>query len=88
MAEFLETYQFGIYLCFFLLPIVQEDVGILGAASACASGLANPFITFILVLLGLTTSAWVNILLEGPQITEAGPRNMLRIPRSLKLRIA
>ena len=57
MIEFIETYQIGFYLCFFLLPFLQEDVSVLGAASACASGLGNPFIGFVLVLLGLTVSA-------------------------------
>ena len=57
MAEFFGTYNILIYVCFFLLPFVQEDVSILGAASVCASGIANPFLAFGLVLLGLTTSA-------------------------------
>jgi len=65
MVEFFETYQIGIYLCFLLLPIIQEDVGVLGAASACASGLANPFIAIILVLFGLTTSAMGKYFIGG-----------------------
>lgn len=38
MTEFIQQYQWGLYLCFFLLQFVQEDVSILGAASACVSG--------------------------------------------------
>ena len=86
MIEFIETYQIGFYLCFFLLPFLQEDVSVLGAASACASGLGNPFIGFILVLLGLTVSAslkyglgraatsrdWARKYAENPKILKAG----------------
>jgi len=97
MVEFFETYQIGIYLCFLLLPIIQEDVGVLGAASACASGLANPFIAFILVLLGLTTSAmgkyfiggaanhqsWAKKYAENPKVVKAGDRVKSNLGKSL-----
>ena len=56
MLELAAQYQVGIYLCFFFLPFLQEDVAILGAASACASGLGNSVLGFSLVLLGLVVS--------------------------------
>ena len=86
MMEFIQTYQMGFYLCFFFLPFLQEDVAILGAASACASGLGNPIVGFVLVALGLTTSAslkygigraatsqnWARKYAESPKILKAG----------------
>ena len=56
VLELAAQYQVGIYLCFFFLPFLQEDVAILGAASACASGLGNSVLGFSLVLLGLVVS--------------------------------
>ena len=86
MTEFIQQYQFGLYLCFFLLPFLQEDVSILGAASACASGLGNPLLGFLFVGLGLTTSAslkyglgraatsrdWAKKYAQNPKILKAG----------------
>ena len=59
MTEFIQQYQLGLYLCFFLLPFLQEDVSILGAASACAGGLGDPFLGFLFTALGLIVSASV-----------------------------
>ena len=47
MIEVIQQYQLGLYICFFLLPFAQEDLSILGAASACASGLGDPFSGFV-----------------------------------------
>ena len=86
MTEFIQQYQLGLYLCFFLLPFLQEDVSILGAASACASGLGNPLLGFLFVGLGLTASAslkyglgraatsreWASKYANNPKILKAG----------------
>ena len=86
MIEFIQQYQLGLYVCFFLLPFLQEDVSILGAASACASGLADPFLGFFFTAAGLTTSAslkywlgraatsrdWAKKYAENPKILKAG----------------
>ncbi|MDB2438105.1 VTT domain-containing protein [Hellea sp.] len=97
MAEFFATYPYLIYFCFFLLPFAQEDVSILGAASVCASGIANPFFAFILVLLGLTTSAmgkymigsvgasqsWTKKFTEDPKVIKAGENVKTNLGKSL-----
>jgi len=86
MIELLQQYQVGLYICFFLLPFLQEDVSVLGAASACASGLANPFLGFVITALGLTSSAslkyglgraatsqdWAKKYGENPKMLKAG----------------
>ena len=86
MIEFIQQYQIGLYICFFFLPFLQEDVSILGAASACASGLGNPFLGFLLTGAGLTTSAslkyglgraatsqdWAKKYAQSPKILKAG----------------
>jgi len=97
MSEFVQTYQLGFYLCFFFLPFLQEDVAILGAASACASGLGNPLLGFVLVALGLTVSAslkygvgkaatrraWARKYAENPKILKAGERVKGNLGKSL-----
>lgn len=86
MIDFIQQYQLGLYVCFFFLPFLQEDVSILGAASACASGLGNPFLGFLLTGAGLTTSAslkyglgraatsreWAKKYTQNPKILKAG----------------
>ena len=86
MSEFIQQYQLGLYFCFFFLPFLQEDVSILGAASACACGLGNPVLGFLFVGLGLTTSAslkyglgraatsrvWAKKYAQNPKILKAG----------------
>ena len=84
MIEFFETYQIGFYLCFFLLPFLQEDVSILGAASACASGLGNPFLGFFLVALGLTVSASLKYGLGRAATSRAWARKYAENPKILK----
>lgn len=97
MAEFFGTYNILIYVCFFLLPFVQEDVSVLSAASVCASGLANPFLAFGLVLLGLTTSAmgkyaigslatsqsWTKRFTDNPKVVKAGENVQTNLGKSL-----
>ena len=97
MIEFFETYKIGLYICFFFLPFLQEDVSILGAASACASGLGNPIVGFVMVLLGLTASAtlkyglgraairqdWARKYAENPRISKAGDNVTTNLGKSL-----
>ncbi|MEP3890341.1 MAG: VTT domain-containing protein [Hellea sp.] len=97
MTEFIQHYQLGLYLCFFLLPFLQEDVSILGAASACASGLGNPLLGFLFVGLGLTTSAslkyglgraatsrdWAKKYAQNPKILKAGDSVESNLGKSL-----
>ena len=84
MSEFIQTYQLGFYLCFFLLPFLQEDMAILGAASACASGLGNPFLGFVLVALGLTVSASLKYGLGKAATSRAWARKYADNPKILK----
>ena len=86
MIEFIQQYQIGLYICFFFLPFLQEDVSILGAASACASGLGDPFLGFFFTAAGLTASAslkyrlgraatsreWAKKYAQNPKILKAG----------------
>lgn len=84
MIELIQQYQIGLYICFFLLPFLQEDVSILGAASACASGLANPVLGFIIVALGLTTSASLKYGLGRAATSQAWARKYGENPKMLK----
>jgi len=97
MIEFIQQYQIGLYLCFFLLPFLQEDVSILGAASACASGLGDPFLGFLFTGAGLTASAslkyglgraatsreWAKKYAQGPKILKAGDNVKSNLGKSL-----
>ena len=97
MIEFIQTYQLGLYICFFFLPFLQEDVSILGAASACASGLGDPFLGFLLTGAGLTTSAslkyglgraatsraWAKKYAQSPKILKAGDNVKTNLGKSL-----
>ena len=97
MTEFIQQYQLGLYICFFLLPFLQEDVSILGAASACASGLGNPLLGFLFVGLGLTSSAslkyglgraatrrdWAKKYAQNPKILKAGDSVESNLGKSL-----
>ena len=97
MIEFIQQYQLGLYLCFFLLPFLQEDVSILGAASACASGLGDPFLGFLFTGAGLTASAslkyglgraattgeWAKKYAQNPKILKAGDNVKTNLGKSL-----
>ncbi|MEP1230890.1 MAG: VTT domain-containing protein [Litorimonas sp.] len=97
MMEFIQNSTFGLYICFFLLPFLQEDVSILGAASACASGLGDPFLGFIFTAAGLTTSAslkyglgraatsreWAKKYAQNPKILKAGDNVKSNLGKSL-----
>ena len=84
MLEFFETYKIGFYICFFLLPFLQEDVSVLGAASACASGIANPVLGFLMVFLGLSTSASLKYMLGRAAISQTWAQKYAENPRILK----
>ena len=76
---------------------MQEDVSILGAASACASGLGNPLLGFLFVGLGLTASAslkygigraatnreWARKHAQNPKILKAGDNVKGNLGKSL-----
>lgn len=97
MTEFIQQYQLGLYVCFFFLPFLQEDVSILGAASACASGLGDPFLGFLFTAAGLTTSAslkywlgraatsreWAKKYAQSPKILKAGDNVKTNLGKSL-----
>lgn len=97
MTEFIQQYQLGLYMCFFLLPFLQEDVSILGAASACASGLGDPFLGFLFTGAGLTASAclkywlgraatsreWAKKYAQNPKILKAGDNVKTNLGKSL-----
>jgi len=44
------------YLCALIGPFIQEDVAVLGAASAAVSGVGTPLWMFVAVTIGLTVS--------------------------------
>lgn len=97
MAEFIQQYQIALYVCFFLLPFLQEDISILGAASACASGLGDPFLGFLFTGAGLTASAslkyglgraatsrpWARKYADSPKILKAGDSVKTNLGKSL-----
>ena len=99
MVEFLLNYQFGLYLCLFLLPFAQEDAAILFAASASVSGLGHPLAGFIWVLLGLCGNIsikyvigraainhkWARKLAENPKVEKAGEQVRSNLGKSLFL---
>jgi membrane protein DedA with SNARE-associated domain len=84
VTEFIQQYQLGLYICFFLLPFLQEDVSILGAASACASGLADPFLGFAITAAGLTTSASLKYWLGRAATSQASAKKYAQNPKMLK----
>ena len=97
MIEFIQQYQLGLHICFFFLPFLQENVAILAASSTCARGLANPVLGFLLVGLGLTTSAslkyglgraathraWAKKYVQSPKIAKAGDAVKSNLGKSL-----
>lgn len=97
MMELLQNNQIGLCLGFFLLPFLQEDVSILGAASAFASGLGDPFLAFFFTALGLTASAtlkyglgraattreWAQKFTQNPKVLTAGDRVKANLGKSL-----
>jgi len=97
VIDFLQNYQIGLYLCFLLLPLIQEDVAVFLAASASISGLGNPVLGFLMVLIGLIASAalyyaigqaaikqkWARRFTENPKIEEAGDRVKNNLVKSL-----
>ncbi|MFC7290236.1 DedA family protein [Hirschia litorea] len=56
LLSFFEVYPWGIYVCFLILPFVQEDAAVIGAAAASAHGLGEPALLVISILAGLTAS--------------------------------
>ena len=84
MIDLIQQYQIGFYICFFFLPFLQEDVSILGAASACASGLADPFLGFFLTGAGLTTSATLKYWLGRAATSREWAKKYAQSPKILK----
>lgn len=97
MIEYFQQNQLGLYACFLLLPLIQEDVAVFLAASASASGLGNPALSFLMVLIGLTASAvlyyaighaansqnWARQFSENAKVTKAGDRLKHNLVKSL-----
>jgi len=97
VIEFIQNYQIGLYLCFLLLPLIQEDVAVFLAASASVSGLGNPVVGFVMVLIGLIASAalyyaigqaaikqkWARKFTESPKVEQAGNRVKKNLVKSL-----
>ena len=48
--------MWGVYLCLLIAPFIQEDTAVLGAASLSLSGIGNPLLIFVFVVLGLSAS--------------------------------
>lgn len=84
MIELIQQYQLVLYVCFFFLPFLQEDVSILGAASACASGLGDPILGFLLTGAGLTTSASLKYSLGRAATSREWARKYTQSPKILK----
>ena len=97
MIEFFHQFPIGLYLCFFLLAFAQEDVAVLGAASACASGLGDPLFGFLFTAAGLSASAslkyaagraaqsrdWAKKYAQSPKILKAGDSVKSNLGKSL-----
>ncbi len=46
----------GVYLCLLIVPFIQADAAVLGAASISLSGVANVAVIFFFIVLGLSFS--------------------------------
>ncbi len=85
MFDVIETHQIVFYFCLFLAPFLQEDVSVLGAATASASGLGDPTMMLFAVSFGLVASAslkyglgraantqkWAKKYIENPKVEAA-----------------
>ena len=97
VIEFIQQYQLGLYVCFLLLPLIQEDLAVFLAASATVSGVGNPVVGFLVVLIGLTASAalyygigyaairqnWARKFTENPKVEKAGEQVKTNLVKSL-----
>lgn len=56
LLTFFEVYPWGVYACFLILPFIQEDAAVIGSAAASVSGLGDPALLALSILVGLTFS--------------------------------
>ena len=86
MEEFLANNIWAVYICALVALFVQEDLAVLGAASASVSGLGNPFFLFITITIGLTVSDLWKYWLGRAALTQGWARKHAESPRIIKAR--
>jgi len=72
------------YLCALIGPFIQEDVAVLGAASAAVSGVGTPLWMFVAVTIGLTVSDLWKYWLGRAAISQPWAKKYAQNPRILK----
>ena len=72
------------YLCALIGPFIQEDVAVLGAASASVSGVGTPLGMFIAITIGLTLSDLWKYWLGRAAISQDWAKKHAENPRILK----
>ena len=87
------------YICALIGPFIQEDVAVLGAASASISGIGKPLWMFIAITIGLTISdlwkywlgraaisqPWARKHAEGPRIAKAKDNIVHNLGKSIMI---
>ena len=56
MNDMVADNMWGVYLCLFLAPFLQEDAAVISAASLSLAGISDGAILFIVITAGLATS--------------------------------
>ena len=87
------------YICALIGPFIQEDVAVLGAASASISGIGKPLWMFIAITIGLTVSdlwkywlgraaisrPWARKHAEGPRVAKAKDNIVHNLGKSIMI---
>ena len=84
MNEVIDNTDWIAYLCALLGPFVQEDIAVLGAASASVSGIGNPKIMFIVITVSLTVSDLWKYWLGRAAISQDWAKKHAQSPKILK----
>lgn len=84
MDSLLNNTEWVAYLCALIGPFIQEDVAVLGAASASVSGVGTPMGMFIAITVGLTISDLWKYWLGYAAISQPWARKHAENPRMLR----
>ena len=79
-----ENSEWLVYFCAIVAPFVQEDVAVLGAASASVSGIGSPMLMFIAITVGLTLSDLWKYWLGRAAISQEWAKKHAESPKILK----
>jgi membrane protein DedA with SNARE-associated domain len=97
LASYIATHPWAMYVIALVLPFVQEDAAVIGAATASIAGHANPAALFAVTLVGLTLSdvwkywagrlagayPWAARLTKDPRVEAARDRVINRLGLTL-----